>query len=71
MIITCENCSKSFNIQESLIPNEGRELQCGSCGHKWFFKKSENKITFKNEMAGNSELNVPKHTGEEHHLEKS
>ena len=25
MIITCENCAKSFNIQDSLIPNEGRE----------------------------------------------
>ena len=51
MIITCEKCSKSFNIQDSLIPNEGRELQCGSCSYKWFFKKSENTITFKNQIS--------------------
>ena len=32
-------------------------------------QKEEN--AFKNEMAGDGELNVPKHTGEEHPLEKS
>ena len=51
MIITCEKCLKSFNIQDSLIPNEGRELQCGSCSYKWFFKKSENTIRFKNQIS--------------------
>ena len=40
MIITCENCSKTFNIQEKLIPTEGRLLQCGVCNYKWFFKAS-------------------------------
>ena len=38
MIITCEKCSKKFNIQDHLIPQDGRFLQCGSCNHKWFFK---------------------------------
>tara|TARA_Y100000590_G_scaffold231408_1_gene260757 strand:+ start:23 stop:502 length:480 start_codon:yes stop_codon:yes gene_type:complete len=38
MIITCEKCSKKFNIQDHLIPPEGRFLQCGSCNHKWFYK---------------------------------
>tara|TARA_Y100001936_G_scaffold244716_1_gene285561 strand:- start:726 stop:1196 length:471 start_codon:yes stop_codon:yes gene_type:complete len=56
MIITCENCAKTFNIQDKLIPDEGRLLQCGSCNHKWFFKidklnitpeKQENNITSK------------------------
>ena len=51
MIITCEKCSKSFKLQDSLIPNEGRELQCGSCNYKWFFKKNENTITFKNQTS--------------------
>ena len=51
MIITCENCSKTFNIQEKLIPTEGRLLQCGVCNYKWFFKTSisedENKKNYK------------------------
>ncbi len=40
MIITCENCSKTFSIKDNLIPSEGRLLQCGNCNHKWFFKVS-------------------------------
>ena len=42
MIIECPACSKKFNIDEKLIPNEGRLLKCGNCDHTWFFKKEEN-----------------------------
>ncbi len=41
MIIACENCSKKFTVQNDLIPNEGRLLQCSNCNHKWFFKPYE------------------------------
>tara|TARA_B100001027_G_scaffold7688_1_gene4875 strand:- start:392 stop:886 length:495 start_codon:yes stop_codon:yes gene_type:complete len=39
MIITCPSCKKKFNIDTNLIPIEGRDLQCGSCEHIWFYKK--------------------------------
>ena len=39
MIITCPCEKKKFEIDSSLIPAEGRELQCGSCSRVWFFKK--------------------------------
>ena len=41
MIITCPNCNKQFKIDNSLIPDEGRDLQCGSCNHIWFYKIEE------------------------------
>ena len=41
MIIECPACSKKFNIDEKLIPDEGRLLKCGNCDHTWFFKKEE------------------------------
>ena len=41
MIISCENCNKRFEVSDNLIPEEGRLLQCNSCDHKWFFKKTE------------------------------
>ena len=41
MIITCPNCNKKFNIDNSLIPDEGRDLQCGSCNHVWLYKIEE------------------------------
>ena len=42
MIISCEKCAKKFNVNDKLIPIEGRNLQCSSCGYKWFFKKKAN-----------------------------
>ena len=38
MIITCPCEKKQFKIDSSLIPVEGRELQCGSCERVWFYK---------------------------------
>ncbi len=42
MIIECPACSKKFNIDEKLIPDEGRLLKCGNCDHTWFYKKEDN-----------------------------
>ena len=42
MIIVCPCDQKSFNIDDKLIPNEGRLVKCGVCNHTWFFKPSEN-----------------------------
>ena len=42
MIIQCKNCQKKFKLDESLIPSEGRILQCGNCNNKWHFKKEDN-----------------------------
>mgnify|MGYP001409018227 FL=1 len=42
MIIDCPVCNKKFDIDQDLIPADGRLLQCGSCNHKWFFKLNIN-----------------------------
>ena len=41
MIIECVNCNKKFEVNSELIPTEGRSIQCGSCGHLWFFEKNK------------------------------
>ena len=41
MIITCPNCNKKFKIDNSLIPDECRDLQCGACNHVWLYKIEE------------------------------
>ena len=35
------NKKKQFKIDNSLIPDEGRDLQCGSCNHIWFYNIQE------------------------------
>ena len=37
MIISCPECNKRFNIDQNLIPEDGRLLQCSNCMHKWHF----------------------------------
>ena len=37
MIISCPNCIKKFNIDEKLIPINGRLLQCSGCKHRWHY----------------------------------
>ena len=58
MIIDCPDCNKKFNIDQNLIPSNGRLLQCGSCNHKWFFKLNitEEEINIKPEK--NLNINV-------------
>ncbi len=63
MIIECPACSKKFNIDEKLIPAEGRLLKCGNCDHTWFFKKEENiKVEAENKLneikENKSEINI-------------
>ncbi len=53
MIITCPNCNKQFKIDNSLIPDEGRDLQCGSCDYVWFYniqKKNNEVLELKQEI---------------------
>ena len=37
MIIECINCNKKFNVNDKLIPVDGRQIKCGSCNHSWHF----------------------------------
>ena len=74
MIITCPNCNKQFKIDNSLIPDEGRDLQCGSCNHVWFYKIEEesNEVLKLNEEIISKDIEIKAATKEENNqtLEK-
>ena len=38
MIIKCNKCNKSFELDDHLIPKQGRLLKCGNCENTWFFQ---------------------------------
>ena len=53
MIIECTNCNKKFRVDDDLIPENGREIICGSCNYAWNFKPektSEKSLVLSNEM---------------------
>ena len=61
MIITCPSCNKKFKIEDALISSKGRNLQCGSCNHNWFYK-IENKTAEPLKLEENIEEKVIKPT---------
>ena len=55
MFIECPNCNKKFEVDDNLISEDGRLLQCGSCNHTWLYKriiqtKVDDKPMFKKEI---------------------
>ena len=53
MIITCPSCQKKFELDDNLLPENGRTLQCGSCNYKWFFKKKDEIKVFEKQLVSN------------------
>tara|TARA_Y100001936_G_scaffold23556_1_gene21203 strand:+ start:1668 stop:2132 length:465 start_codon:yes stop_codon:yes gene_type:complete len=39
MFIECPNCNKKFDVDQNLIPESGRLVQCGSCQNTWLYQK--------------------------------
>jgi predicted Zn finger-like uncharacterized protein len=36
MRITCPNCGAQYEVDDTLIPETGRDVQCSNCGKGWF-----------------------------------
>ncbi len=36
MRLICPNCVAQYEVDENVIPAEGRDVQCANCGHNWF-----------------------------------
>ena len=51
MIISCIKCNKKFDIDDGLIPEKGRLLECSSCNQRWFFKDVISNNVVKKELS--------------------
>ena len=73
MIIDCIKCTKKFEVNASLIPDNGRTIQCGSCNHIWFYKpkieQSKNEIKTKISSSKSND-NVVENKEDDHANEK-
>ena len=36
MRLVCPNCDAEYEVDASVIPDGGRDVQCSNCGHAWF-----------------------------------
>lgn len=40
MRLICPNCEAEYAVPDSVIPVDGRDVQCSNCGNNWFFHPS-------------------------------
>ena len=57
MIIQCINCNKKFEVNSSLIPDDGRDIQCGSCNYIWFYRPSNNRLKTEIKVLNEEKIN--------------
>lgn len=36
MRLVCPNCGAQYEVDDNVIPETGRDVQCSNCGHTWF-----------------------------------
>ncbi|MFY0692836.1 MAG: zinc-ribbon domain-containing protein [Paracoccaceae bacterium] len=41
MRLICPNCKAEYEVDASLLPPEGRDVQCSNCNHTWFHPAAE------------------------------
>ena len=58
MIIECPNCDKKFNLDDKLIPEDGRKLKCGNCDHVWHYKITLNKINYEQKISKDKKIEL-------------
>lgn len=43
MRLICPNCSAEYEVDASVIPPEGRDVQCSNCAHAWYEAHPDNR----------------------------
>jgi predicted Zn finger-like uncharacterized protein len=44
MRLKCPNCGAQYEVDSTVIPDMGRDVQCSNCGHTWFQNHSAQEI---------------------------
>lgn len=51
MRLVCPNCDAKYEVPDDAIPEDGRDVQCSSCGHAWFQLRPEAEVAAEEEAA--------------------
>jgi predicted Zn finger-like uncharacterized protein len=43
MIVSCQECTKKYQLAEDKIPEEGLQVRCANCGFTWLVQKPSSK----------------------------
>ncbi len=55
MRLICPNCAAQYEVPTEVIPENGRDVQCSSCGHTWFQQHPDNDQELADELGLSTE----------------
>lgn len=50
MRLICPNCSAQYEVDDGVVPDGGRDVQCSNCGHTWFQRPAGREAGLSDEM---------------------
>ena len=62
MRLVCPSCKENYEVPRTAVPIGGREVQCASCGHKWF--QTRTKKTTDGDIRDAQKDNRRRHSGQ-------
>ena len=57
MRLICPNCDAQYEVDDSVIPIDGRDVQCSSCGQTWF-QKSATQLENENDTSDETDTSL-------------
>jgi len=57
MRLICPNCGAQYEVDDAVVPDNGRDVQCSNCGHTWF-QRPANKDKELAEELGTDEADI-------------
>ncbi|WP_164726948.1 zinc-ribbon domain-containing protein [Shimia sediminis] len=52
MRLSCPNCGAQYEVPVEVIPQDGRDVQCSSCGHTWFQMHPDQDVEMASDVGG-------------------
>lgn len=59
MRLICPNCGAQYAVDDRVIPETGRDVQCSSCGHTWFQRHPDQDPELAEELGWEQPRRVP------------
>jgi len=56
MRLICPNCGAQYDVDDAVIPDPGRDVQCSNCGHTWFQQPAGKDLETAQELEDEAEL---------------
>ena len=58
MRMICPNCGAQYEVDDNVIPDNGRDVQCSNCGHTWFQRHGDQDMDLAEEPGAEDPVDV-------------